>query len=340
MGAIKKYKLKRVISGGGNNTTKYWGVFNYQKKDGLMEQIVLTNDFKVIKGEVPKDVKPLLITFSNPHFEYEINVDSDNKAQQFFLEAMRLDDKVHSTGKLKTGHLWQLVDENYEAIQTALEIKKRANVTSLIYKLSAERLSKLCYRLNVNISNKKKEEIYGLLLHPLSGKVFSKDLRGDDNYVDLILNGEFGSDFDVKSDVNKAVILGIIKQTNGTYFLGNTIVGTTIDNVYAFMKENPQVYSTSLLNELETKDNLPESIDFDNELGMVEEAIKSENANTPFLDENGKLTDEKRAELIKRADELSGLGFRIQGNIKSFSDKVLVDKVMRAEGLLANKQNL
>lgn len=340
MGAIKKYKLKRVISGGGNNTTTYWGSFTYQKKDGTREQVTLTNNFEVIKGEVPKDKKALIIKFSNPNFEYDINVDSDNKAQQLFLEAMRLDEKIHSVGKLKTGHLWQLVDENYEAVQTALEIKKRANVTSLIYKLSAEKLSKLCYRLNVNISNKKKEEIYGLLLHPFKGTVFSRDLRGDDNYVDLILNGDFGSDFDVKSDVNKAVILGIIKQANGTYFLGNSPVGTTIDNVYAFMKGNMQIYNTSLLNELQAKDNLPESIDFDNELEEVEDAIKNENANTPFLDENGKLTEEKRAELMKRAEELAALGYKIQGNIKVFSDRVLVDKVMRAEGLLRNKQNM
>ena len=34
MGAINKYKLKRVISGGTNNSTKYWGKFQYQKKDG------------------------------------------------------------------------------------------------------------------------------------------------------------------------------------------------------------------------------------------------------------------------------------------------------------------
>jgi len=340
MGAVKRYVLKRIIAGGSNNTTKYWGEFTYAKKDGSREKITLTSTFEVFKGEAPKEKKAMKISFPNPNFEYEINVDSDNKAQQLWLEALRLDEKVHSVGKLKTGHLWQLVDENYEAVQTALEIKKRANVTNLIYKLSAEKLSKLCYRLNENIRGKKKEEIYGLLLHPFRGVVFSKDLRGEDNYVDLILNGDFGSDFDVKSDVNKAVVLGIIKQTNGVYYLGNTPIGTNIDGAYSFMRENMQVYNSSLLPELEQKDNLPESIDFDNELEMVEDAIKIENANTPFLDENGKLTDEKRAELIKRADELKGLGFPIQGNIKAFSDKVLVDKVMRAEGLLSNKRNM
>jgi len=340
MGAVKRYVLKRIIAGGSNNTTKYWGEFTYAKKDGSREKITLTSTFEVFKGEAPKEKKAMIINFPNPNFEYEINVDSDNKAQQLWLEALRLDEKVHSVGKLKTGHLWQLVDENYEAVQTALEIKKRANVTNLIYKLSVEKLSKICYRLNVNIRGKKKEEIYGLLLHPFRGVVFSKDLRGEDNYVDLILNGDFGSDFDVKSDVNKAVVLGIIKQTNGVYYLGNTPIGTNIDGAYSFMRENMQVYNSSLLPELEQKDNLPESIDFDNELEMVEDAIKIENANTPFLDENGKLTDEKRAELIKRADELKGLGFPIQGNIKAFSDKVLVDKVMRAEGLLSNKRNM
>jgi len=340
MGAVKRYILKRIIAGGNNNTTKYWGSFSYQKKDGSRETVTLTSAFEVFKGEVPKEKKAMIINFPNPNFEYEINVDSDNKAQQLWLEAMRLDEKVHSVGKLKTGHLWQLVDENYEAVQTALEIKKRANVTNLIYKLSVEKLSKLCYFVNEPIYGKKKEEIYGLLLHPFRGKIFSRDLRGEDNYVDLILNGDFGSDFDVKSDVNKAVILGIIKQTNGVYYLGNTPIGTNIDSVYSFMRENMQVYNSSLLSELEQRDNLPESIDFDNELGAVEEAIKSENANTPFLDENGKLTDEKRAELIKRADELKGLGFPVQGNIKVWSDKVLVDKVMRAEGLLANKRNM
>ncbi len=341
MGAIKKYKLKRVINGGGNNATTYWGKFVHTKKDGTKEDVTLTETYEVIKGNMPLGGRKVFkVGFRSAGYEHEIVIDADNKAQQLFLEAIRLDPKVHSVGSLKTGHLWQLVDENYEAIQTALEIKKRANVTTLIYGLGKEDLAKLCYYLNENIVGKPKEVIYGLLLHPTRGKVFSRSLRAEDNYVDTILNSEFGNDFDVKSSVNKAVILKVITNNNGAFYFGNTIVGTTIESVYGFFRENNPVFVNALLPELAKKDYLPESIDYDNELELVEEELKNENANKPFLDENGKMSAEKREELIKRAAELKELGFPIQGNIAKFSDSVLIEKVTRNEGLLAKKQNM
>ena len=343
MGAIKKYKLKRVIAGSTNNSTKYWGKFQYQRKDGAREDVTLTKDFSVIKGNAPlNDKKIFEVPFQKFGFEYELIVDSDNKAQQLFLEALRLDPKIHSTGQVKTGHLYHLVDENYEALQTALDIKKRANVTNLIYSLSLSKLTDLCYFVGANIKGKSKEEIYGILLHPTMGKIFSRSLRAEDNYVDMVLNGNFGSDFDVKVSVNKAVVLGIISQSNGAYYMGSggTILGTSIDAVYAFFRENKAVFVSGLLPELQSKDILPESIDFDKELGEVEEAIKAEEVGKPFLGENGKLTEDKRAELLARAEELGKLGYKIQGNIKAFSDSVLIDKISRAEGLLANKQNM
>lgn len=338
MGAIKKYKLKRVITGGTNNSIKYWGKFQYQKKDGTREDVVLTKNFEVIKGNAPlNDRKIFEVTFQKFGHEYELIVDADNKAQQLFLEALRLDPKVHSSGQLKTGHLYQLVDENYEALQTALDIKKRANVTNLIYSLSLNKLTDLCYFVGANIKGKSKEEIYGILLHPTNGKIFSRSLRSEDNFVDMVLNGNFGSDFDVKVSVNKAVVLGIISQSNGAYYMGSggTILGTSIDSVYAFFRENKAVFTSGLLPELQAKDVLPESIDFDKELGEVEADIKAEKVGKPFLGENGKLTDEKREELRARAKEL-----KIQGFVNNFSDSVLVEKVARAEGLLAAKQNL
>jgi hypothetical protein len=341
MGATKKYKLKRVISGGTNNASTYWGKFTYTKKDGTKEDVTLTENYEVIKGNLPLGGKKIFkVGFRSFGYEHEIIVDADNKQQQLFLEALRLDPKVHSIGSLKTGNIWHLVDENYEAIQVALEIKKRAAITNHVYALSKAALAKLCYFLNENIVGKSKETIYGMLLHPISGKIFSRPLRAENNYVDTILNGAFGSDYDVRSSVNKAVILKVINHNNGAYYFGNTIVGTTIDSVYAFFRENQAVFNSGLLPELDTKDFLPESIDFDNELEIVEEDMKNENANTPFLGENGKLTPEKRAELLKRAEELKTLGFRINGFINNFSDAVLVQKVTEAENKLAAKQNL
>ena len=338
MGAIKKYKLKRVISGSTNNSTKYWGKFQHQKKDGLREDVTLTKDFEVIKGNAPlKDKKIFEVTFQKFGYEYELIVDADNKAQQLFLEALRLDPKIHSSGQLKTGHLYQLVDENYEALQVALEIKKRANVTNLIYALPIDKLTELCYITLAPIRGKSKEEIYGILLHPTTGKIFSRSLRAEDNYVDMVLSGDYGSDFEIKAAVNKAVVLGIIVQANGVFYLGTggAVLGTSIESAYAFFKENKSAFTNGLLAELRTKDVLPESIDFNKELGEVEAAVKAEEVGKPFLGENGKLTDEKRDELRARAKEL-----KVQGFVNNFSDSVLVEKVARAEGLIAAKQNL
>jgi len=341
MGAIKKFKLKRVINGGSNNSTKYWGKFTYQKKDGTREEVTLTQGFEVIKGNAPLNGKKIFeFNFRTAGLEYELIVDSDNKAQQLFLEALRLDPKIHSKGELQTGHLYQLVDEHYETIQTALEIKKRANVTQKIYAMGMKQLSELCYFMVQNIQGKSKQEIYGLLLHPITGKVFSKSLRAENNYVDMILSENFGGDFNVRSSVNKAIILGIIKQNNGTYQMGTTIVGTTIDSVYSFFTQNSAVFTSGLLPELESKDVLPENIDYDGELEDIQEDIKQDQVGKPFLGENGKLTEEKRAELLKRVEELGALGYKIQGNVKNFSDSVLIEKVTRAEGLLAQKQNM
>jgi hypothetical protein len=338
MGAIKKYKLKRVISGGTNNSTKYWGKFQYQKKDGTREDVTLTKDFEVIKGNKPLDGKRIFeVTFQKFGYEYELIVDADNKVQQLFLEAIRLDPKVHSSGQLKTGHLYQLVDENYEAIQVALEIKKRANVTNMIYALTVDKLTELCYFVSAPIKGKSKEEIYGILLHPINGKIFSRSLRAEDNHVDMILSGNYGSDYEIKVSVNKAIVLGIIVQSNGAFYLGNggAVLGTSVDSVYAFFKENKSVFTNGLLVELRSKDILPESIDFNKELGEVEADIKADSVGKPFLGEDGKLTDEKREELRARAKEL-----KIQGFVNNFSDSVLIEKVARAEGLIAAKQNM
>ena len=336
---IKKYKLKRIIQGSANNMTSYWGKFSHTLKNGQKEEVTLTMTGEVITGGAPlKDGRKVLkIPFKTPYYEHEFVVDTDNMQQQLFLEKMRLDPKVHSIGKFKPGHLWQLVDENYEAVQEALEIKKRANITHRIYAMGMKELSKLCYFLNVGVNGLSKELIYGKLLHPTKGKIFSIPMRDESNWVDIILNGDFGNDYDVKSSVNKAIILVIIIQKNGAYFMNNggAVLGTTIDSVYAYFRENINVYTSGLLPELESKDVLPESIDYEGELESVMGVIKSAESTAPILGENGKMTDEKRAELRKRAKEIG-----VKGIIQNFSDAVLVQKVTEKEAAFVENQNV
>jgi len=330
----KKYKLKRVITGGLNNTTTYWGKFTYNKKDGSREDITLTETFDVIRGSEPIGGKRVFkVAFKNAHYEHDIIIDVENHQQMLFLDNMMLDPKVHSKGLLSTGHLWHLVDENYEALQLALEIKKRANVTSKIYSMSKEELSKLCYYLNVNIIGKSREAVLGILLHPITGAIFKIPLQAENNHMDFILSEAFGSDFDIKSTVNKAVVLGLITERNGTYYLSesSTILGASIDSVYAFFKDNHTTYNLTLVPLVAKHDSLPESIDYSNELKSVSEQVDADNKSQPVTEE-GKLTPERRTQLENRAKELN-----IVGNIKNFGDETLVRKITDAETKAANK---
>jgi hypothetical protein len=203
-------------------------------------------------------------------------------------------------------------------------------VGNIVFAMPMKDLVDLCFYFNFNIIGKSKEDVLTLLLHPTSGSLWSNVMFGNKsiNPCDVILNRSYGEDFLIKSTINKAVILGIIKlSAGGSYTYGDSgvILGVDIESVYAYFKTNIDTFRSSLYPSVQASDILPESIDYTKDLDNIQLVMsekKEEMRNTDvLLMDTWDLSDKERA--IQEAIDLG-----VIGNVKGFKEETLREKIL------------
>ena len=332
----RKFVLGRIMHGQSN----YWAKFQV---DGV-EYALRDNPKRVIKGpSYSKEDEAAIIkwNYTKDNRFYGFEIDPNDKHEAEFLAFLKKDSRIFVKGgtrQMSSITQYELIDINGDEINTALEIKKRAKVSNIIYSMPLAELVKLCYYFNANIANKTKEGIYNLLLHWETGYLFKSMKAGGKDIVpmDVILEQGFGSEFEIRTAVNKAIILGVIKMRGGVYYLGElgNPIGSTPEQIYSFMEQNKQIFDGSLQYLLKDE-KLPESIDYSNELSTVEfdfgalnEAKKEE-----IREFTGEFTPQERMKYIAEAKSIG-----VQGNIDGFKDETLYYKVIDRRKYNASKE--
>lgn len=328
----QKYILTKLMNG---NST-YLGRFPV---DG--RQIVLADNPKRVIIDPKDDDKEVRYSFSKDYPFHAIEIDMSNRKEVEFLEHLQKDSRIFVKGgekQLSSGCIYELVDVQGEEINTAIEIKKRGKLQSVIYSMPTDELVKLCYYFNINIAGKTVEGIYSMLLHWESGALY-RPMNISGKLVvpmDIILNEGMGAEYEIRTAVNKAIITGVIKNRGGVYFLGEsgTPIGQTPEQIYSYMEQNKMVFDGSLKNLLKNE-TLPESVDYSGEVESVKQSyedviIKKNESYRPFA---GRFSPFERQEYEKEAQELG-----IQGNIAGFKDETLYTKVVEKRSYLAEKK--
>lgn len=276
------------------------------------------------------------ISFSKDNPFYAFEIDTQDKKEAEFLDYMKKDSRIYVKGgprQMSSSCLYELIDVNGDEINTAIEIKKRGKVTNLIYAMPTDELVKICYYFNANIAGKSKEGIYNLLLHWENGYLFRPLKLGSKTVIpmDVILAEGFGSEFEVRTAVNKAIITGVIKNRGGVYFLGElgTPLGQTPEQVYSYMEQNKPIFDGSMQYLLKDE-QLPESIDYSGELSSVQADFTAakEIKEKEFRPFTGTFSTLEREAYEKEAAELN-----VIGHIRGFKDDTLYAKVIEKRNL-------
>jgi len=331
--AIKNYRFQRILVT--NSETRYKAQY---QKDGMFyigsghkTAIVQSMSKKLEDG-----VTPFVVKFAPRQMEVLIDIDTSNPQQVDFLNIIKDDPEVKTRKKIDGSFRFELIDDEEEVNMDVIDIKSRATVSNIILSMPLNELKDVCYFFNFNIVDLSKSAIIAKLLHPTMGCMWSNVMMGG-VYIDprdLVINKGFGEDYHIKSTVNKAILLKIIKfNENNTYVFGDNgvILGASIDNVYAYFKSNKAMFESSLLVAVGAKDKFNEDIDFTEDLDVVKENLEDLTKNDSNIDILGRSPEWSEKERLAMEqwyrDLLKAKGRNVVGNVDAFKNDTLKGKI-------------
>jgi hypothetical protein len=211
-----------------------------------------------------KDMKPLRYRFKeiNDVFAYEWD-DEDGKSNDIAL-AMQRHPLIRCNGNdnLKNP-FFELIDVGKKSVNDALDIKKKGLIFNLINNTSLGKMRDTAFAVGYNPINKSYPDIFidlvdfnrGKLMQDLDSSI--KLLEQDQDQVFVVMK--------------KAIILGVVAQRDGLYYIKTDVVGDTEDKVLMYLKENTGIFEQYVRKEVALRDKLPAE-DYDklvmNEVGQ------------------------------------------------------------------------
>jgi len=188
------------------------------------------------------------------------------------------------------------------------DIMNRSKTITKVACMNDEQLRKICFYFRLPAQDWTRDEMIITLVGTENAELFKKPVSNGkvENRMQMFLSDEFITDFDfeVTSNVNKAINMGIISYRSDMYYFGEKGIGSTIEHTILYFKSNKDAYENGLKNSVgSTYEHTPLSTDAQEE----------------------ELSDAERAELETEAKR-----YNIKGDIKNFKDETLIAKVREA----------
>ena len=132
----------------------------------------------------------------------------------------------------------RFVMEAVDEVNAALvsEIKRKNSVCNIINNMSPTQRRDICFYFGNNVVGKNDDEIF-LLLCDFNGGLVMNEANSEELFK--ITSGVNYADIELKTYLQKAVALGIIKNDNSRYYTsGGELIGISFDDIYSYYKMN------------------------------------------------------------------------------------------------------
>lgn len=277
MATIKKRALKTCIlkiQGEKNFSTQIVGQY-FSKVS--KKTVSLTNDFKIIEGEVPDGTvlwkHPFMSKEQSVTFQYDMNDDTypQSVLRLFLLSHSSVICEGYHNPNL-SNPLFELIDDqslNEDLYERIISVAKMVNMIS---NMTWEQQKQVCYTFGGNPQFMSKRELFLDLLDPISGRLMFMDVKAKVNKCQQFLN-KYGNDesriaTEIEMYCRKAIMLDIIgvgtQEGGGSiYTVGGKTVATTEEGLFAYMATNKEIFEQSIQAavDLRTDEIEPEDLD-------------------------------------------------------------------------------
>lgn len=196
------------------------------------------------------------------------------------------------------------------------DVMNRSKTITKAACMTDDQLRKVCFYFRLPAQDWTRDEMIINLVGTEDAELFKKPVKNGkvENRMQMFLSEQFSTDFEfeVTSNVNKAITLGIIVFRSDMYYYGEKGIGSTIEHAILYFKENKDAYENGLKKSVGTTyEHTPMATD---------------------VEEEKPLTDAERMELETEAKR-----YGIKGDIKNFKDETLVAKVREARAMRSGK---
>lgn len=225
--------------------------FDYFDKS-MSKDIFVTTDYRVHtdKSYVKSGDKALRHTFTEEAREFTFKWDdTDDQKNQVALMLQRhpLVDAEGNTN-VSPRPIFKLINRNKKNFNSAYSLKKKGLIFNLINNTSISRMKDIAYSIGMNPTGIEPSEVFVALCDFTSGRLM-QDL---DKSISLIENDNNQHYVVMK----KAIILDIISNRGGMFYIKSDPIGDSEDKVLNYLKENNQMYEEYVRKEVAMKDNI------------------------------------------------------------------------------------
>lgn len=268
---------------------------------------ILNNDKVVLNRNLNNGEKVKMISFQNriqPH--YDITYNDEVKGSDYLIKVWARHPSIQCKGNTNLVNP-QFVMENLKELLSdeRMAIKKKGMVFNLINNTTVEDMRNIAFSVGLNPIKMNDDEIFIKLIKFEDGKLMANP--------DEFLKNYNAPDYQIQIIVRKALLLEVITQQHGKYYIKDEIIGSSFDDLVIYCKKNPNMYENFIRKEVAKKDDLlPSGADSVKNLGG---------------DEGEKEIEEKKKELIRKAKQV---GVEPRG-LQNMSIPNLEKKIAQAE---------
>lgn len=209
---------------------------------------------RVQTGESIKmeNIKKIQLQATDPRYVFSWEEgDAKGEAQKDFWMNHELVKPVHGKNDNLENHMFDLVIPQAIQLQKFTDLKLKGRIYNYVASLEAneQELRNLAFYYGV-IPSENKDAVFYALADFNAGRLMQSDVMYSffDDYT------KDNDEVRLKTMVKKAVVFKVFEKKDNVYFLSNSPIGSTVEQLIVYCMENKEMYESFIIPEVQRRD--------------------------------------------------------------------------------------
>jgi len=267
---------------------------------------ILTNGKVVMRDcEGSEKTKNIIIHDQNPEFTFTWD-DKEDAEKIVEAKAWSKNPMVDCPDNYNLQRaMFKMIDKTEKTSIDVKKLKYKGRIYNIINNMTVEEMRDIAFFMGLNPIHQSPEEIFISLVDFQDGKLMLDPEK--------IINNITTPDMNYIVIGKKAILYDVIQKKQDQYFVNNELIGSSFNDVLAYLKANKQQFENYITKEVEKLDVLPVDIDYEEPVKEIIGMVKKLKEEPKSLQDGIKEVEEESIKIAEKEEGSSIEELRVIG---------------------------